>query len=465
MQKILLVLAVLILWVIHPENSIEAEAETYTISPNSETYNGKFMNYSTYNNDTKHYYLMRSYLEQLEETGGGTLVLEEGNYTVSNVLFVPSNVTIKLEDGATIVNGSETGTTKLDADKSIFQLIRPSLGKKEGVYGNHDGEKNISIIGSGTATIDLNFEKDGIGIISGHNQNIRIENIDFLNMHSGHFIEIDATEDAIISNNRFMYSKPSSTLIKEAINIDTPDKLTNGWSSEWSKFDKTPNSNMKIENNVFYDLDRAIGTHKYTGGVYHDQIIIRNNKIEKMRQDAVRVLNWSDATIENNTFKDVAPGENNANRGIFVSGAINPTFQNNLFENVPRPLQFVAWKNDDSGSEYGVTYNKLSKKNVEALSTNTVMNYVEDFIRFNPEYKKYDEEHTEIIPVKTAQPPALSKAEAGNPEMSDTMTTNTNKECPENVTSFYENLFHAKILLLYDSNHWNRNYWEMCRNI
>lgn len=402
MLKFLLTIVALTLWVSFPTDSIEAKTKTFTITPNSETYNRNFMNHSNYNKYTKHYFLIRSYLEQLEESGGGTLILEKGTYTVSNVLFVPSNVTIKLEDGTKIVNGDETGTSESDANKSIFQLIRPSLGKEEHVYGAYEGEKNISIIGNGNATIDLNYEKDGLAIIAGHNQNIRIENINFVNMYSGHFIEIDATKNAVIRNNKFMNSKPSPTKIKEGINIDTPDKLTNGWSSKWSKFDKTPNSNITIENNVFYDLDRAIGTHKYSGRKYHDHVIIRNNKIEKMREDAIRVLNWSNATIENNLFKDVAPGKYNTNSGIFTSGAINPTFKNNTFENIPRAMQFIAWKNSDSGSEYDVTYNELSKENKEALTTNCIIHYVEDFIRINPISITVDKENTEFIPVQTA---------------------------------------------------------------
>ena len=421
MQKVILTIAALTLWLIYPANSIDAKTETYTITPNSETYNKNFMSYSTYNPFTKHYYLIRSYLEQLEEAGGGTLVLKKGTYTVSNVLYVPSNVTIILEDGAKIINGHETGTSKLDADKSIFQFIRPSLGKEEGVYGEYEGEKNISIIGLGTATMDLNFRKDGIAIIAGHNQNIRIKNITFRNMYSGHFIEIDATKDAVIANNKFMNSKPSSSRIKEAINIDTPDKRTNGWSSKWSKFDKTPNSNIVIENNIFYDLDRAIGTHKYSSGQYHDQIIIRNNKIEKMRQDAIRVLNWSNATIEKNTFINVEPGKTNANRGILASGAINPAFQDNIFIGIPRAMQFIAWKNSNSGSEYDVTYNELNEDNKKTLSTNIVINYVEDFIRINPEYKQYEKEHTEFIRVMTVQSPLLPKGSTSYPEALDYM--------------------------------------------
>ncbi|WP_052129959.1 right-handed parallel beta-helix repeat-containing protein [Ureibacillus sinduriensis] len=409
MQKILLTLVALTLWVFYPADSIEAKTEAYSISPNSETYNGNFEAHPNYNKYTKHYFLIRSYLEQLEESGGGTLILKKGTYTVSNVLFVPSNVTIKLEDGAKIVNDNETGTSNVDANKSIFQFIRPSLGKKDGVYGEYEGEKNISIIGSGNATIDLNFEKDGIAIIAGHNQNIRIENINFLNMYSGHFIEIDATKNAVIANNKFMNSKPSPTRIKEAINIDTPDKLTNGWSSKWSKFDKTPNSNITIENNIFFDLDRAVGTHKYSGGQYHDNIIIRNNKIEKMREDAIRVLNWSNAVIENNLIKNIDSGKYNANSGILASGAINPTFQNNTFENVPCPMQFMAWKNSDSGSEYDATFNELSKENKNALITNSIFHSQENFIRINPASALVDKESIEFIPVQTIIPSFIGR--------------------------------------------------------
>ncbi len=419
MKKFLLTLVALTLWAIYPAHSIGAKTDTYTITPHSETYNKNYESYSTYNKFTKHYYLIRSYLEQLEESGGGTLVLQKGTYTVSNVLFVPSNVTIILEDGAKIIKGHETGTSQFDADKSIFQFIRPSLGKEEHVYGKHNGEKNISIIGFGKGTIDLNYEKDGIAIIAGHNQNISIENIIFQNMYSGHFIEMDATKDAVIANNQFIHSKPSSSLIKEAINLDTPDKLTNGWSSKWSQFDKTPNANIVIEKNVFYDLDRAIGTHKYSSGKYHDQINISNNKIEKMRQDAIRVLNWSNATIENNMIRNVDPGKNNANRGILASGAINPTIQFNIFEDIPRAMQFIAWKNSDSGSEYEATYNELSEDNKKALSTNTVINYAEDFIRINPKYKKYDKKNTEFIPVRSVQSPIFPEDGPSYPKTLD----------------------------------------------
>lgn len=375
-----------------------SSSSIFTISPDDNTYHDNMMNYSTYNSYTKHYYLIRSYLEALEERGGGTLVLKAGAYTISNTLFVPSNVTIRFSDGVVIRKGHETGTNRFNAATSIFQLIRPSRGHSVGMYGGYDGENNISFIGEGDVTIDLDFFQDGIAIIAGHNQAISIENIKFENMYSGHFIEIDATKDAVIKNNSFSNSKKSANAKKEAINIDTPDTFTEGWSQKWSTFDKTPNINLTIENNSFYNLDRAIGTHKYSGGKFHKNIVVRNNNIEKTRSDAIRVMNWLNSKIENNKIKDVAKSKKNY-RGILASGAVNPTFRKNTFEKVARPMQFMPWKNIGPGSEYPVTYNKLSKANKKNLADNKAINTIENFIRINRKYNVFDK-YTEKIYLK-----------------------------------------------------------------
>lgn len=393
---------ILLLGLVLPYQQTEAKGSpTYTITPNSSTYKGAFTNYTTLNSKTKHYYLIRSYLERLEKTGGGTLVLKKGTYNITNALYVPSNVTIKMKNGVKINKATKTGTSKFDAAKTIFQFIRPSLAGKSNVYGGYKGEKNISIIGEGKVTIDLKYDHESIAFIIGHNQNILIDNINFKNMHSGHFIEIDATKNAVIKNNSFTNSKASGNRNKEAINIDTPDKTTLGWSLKWSKFDKTPNKHMVISNNKFYNLDRAVGTHKYSGNKFHDEVIIKDNTIKKTRQDAIRVMNWSNSTIENNLFKKVGPGSKGNRRGILASGALNPTFKNNTFVDMPRPMQFMAWKNSGHGSQYDITYNKISNKNKKALETNTVIENEEDFIRINKKYNKFDKANTDIVPVKT----------------------------------------------------------------
>ncbi|QST02494.1 right-handed parallel beta-helix repeat-containing protein (plasmid) [Pontibacillus sp. ALD_SL1] len=368
-----------------------AAGPTYSVFPDSKTYEGDMMNYSTYNTYTKDYYVIRSYLEQLERDGGGTLLIHAGVYTISNTLYVPSHVTIKLKDGAVLKKGSVSGTSKFSASKSMFQLIRPTLSKQDGVYGSYNGEKNISIIGEGTAVIDMGFIENSLSIIAGHNSGVRIENIHFLNMHSGHFIELDASENVVIRNNHFLYSKASDKWNKEGINLDTPDHATNGWSQDWSTYDKTPNRNVLIEGNVFYDLDRAIGTHKYSHDRLHDGVTIRNNAIKKMRKDPIFLMNWRNAVIEGNQISDVGSSED-AYSGIIAAGALNPTIENNTFHRVYRPIYFFPWQNEGPGSEYEPISNILSSDNLNKLASNKVDGVTEDFARV------YDGNTTDYYP-------------------------------------------------------------------
>ncbi|MDA1476186.1 right-handed parallel beta-helix repeat-containing protein [Bacillus changyiensis] len=371
-----------------PLSAKAASKPTYTISPNTKPTNKKMLKFTTYNTYTKHYYLVRSYLEKLEKKGGGKLVLKKGTYTISNALYVPSNVTIEMQNGVKIVKGKKTGTRKFGASKSIFQLIRPSKAAKSGVYGKFNGEKNITFQGKGTVIFDMKYDKDCVGIIIGHNRNVKIRNIQFKNLYSGHFIELDASRNVDIRNNSFVGSKASANVNKEAINLDTPDKTTKGWSQKWSKYDKTANQIVTIENNRFKGLDRSIGTHKYSGGKYHDRVVLRNNKISSIRSDAIRVMNWSNSIIERNVIDHVAGG-NSGKRGILVSGAKNPTIRNNTFHKVGRVIQFMPWKNSGPGSRYGITYNKLSSANKKALITNKATNISERFIRINNKYNEF----------------------------------------------------------------------------
>lgn len=362
----------------------DSQDGNFEITPDSPTFKNNMINRKSYNENTKHYYLIRSYLEGLDSRGGGTLTLKSGTYNICNVLYVPSNTTIIL-DGATLKKSNYTGTSLLTPSKSIFQLISPS-NKSQGVkFGQYNGEKNIKIIGKNNATIDLNFIKDSLGIIIGHNTNIEISGVNFTNMNGGHFIELDASKDVIIKSNIFKDSIPYGNLTKEAINLDTPDKLTEGWNSSWTEYDRTPNNNVFIDNNLFSNLDRAIGTHKYSEGKYHTNIYITNNTIEKTRSDSIRIMNWKDFTIEENTIKNINSTKSNV-RGILASGAINPFINNNLFINMPRAMQFFPDKNNNTGSEYEITYNNLSLENKYNLSNNLIENVGEDFIRINQEY-------------------------------------------------------------------------------
>jgi hypothetical protein len=366
---------------------VDTSSSDYVISPSSEPFQNYFINFSTYNSKTKQYYTLRSYLEQLERIGGGTLTLKAGTYVITNTLYVPSNVTLKFQDGVIIKKGSDTGIADFDIARSIFQLVTPSKSDVAGAYGGYEGETNIHFIGTGTVVFDMNYVQDSLGIIFAHNTNVKISGITFKNMYSGHFIELDASKNVTIENNTFTGFKRSESGMKEAINLDTPDKKTGGFNSIWTKFDCTPNKDIVIQNNVFDKLERAIGTHKYSEGKYHDNVQILNNKISNIQTDAIRIMNWTNPVIKGNEIKVVV---GNGDRAILASGVKNPTIMNNTFSDVPRPIQVMPWKNSDSGSEYAVTYNEISQTNIDNMLKNKLVRVGETFIRINKTYNVFD---------------------------------------------------------------------------
>lgn len=56
------------------------------------------------------------------------------------------------------------------------------------------------------AIIDLNFVKNAVGIVIGHNSNIVIQGITFQNMYGGYMIKIGASKDVVIKENVFTFS-------------------------------------------------------------------------------------------------------------------------------------------------------------------------------------------------------------------------------------------------------------------
>jgi hypothetical protein len=376
--------------------SVEAKQTTsitYTIKSSSTPYQDKYKAYRTYNEKTKQYYTLRSYLEQLERVGGGTLILKAGTYEICNTLYVPSHVTIYLEDGTIIKKTEQTGTDEMKSAKSLFQLVAPSKSKTAGIYGAYDGEKDIKFIGTGTATIDMNYVDGAIGIIFVHNSKASILGITFQNMYSGHFIELDASRDITIENNNFEGHKASKSGMKEAINIDTPDKNTGGIHVTWTNYDRTPNKDILIRNNYFQDLERAIGTHKYSEGKYHENVQIINNVIEDTTSDAIRILNWASPTITGNEIKRVNEG-NGTNRAILASGVKHPVITNNRFTDTARPIHIMPWKNSPGadgkgGSEYAVTYSEIDNVDIALMLKNDLTRMGENFIRINRIYNVF----------------------------------------------------------------------------
>ena len=90
---------------------------------------------------------------------------------ISSTIYVPSNTTIRLSEGTTLVKGTKTGTKKFSASNSMFMLIRPSLGKMTVRSAATMGDRHHLVgAGQGRSVIDLAEVRNSLAIIAGHNR-------------------------------------------------------------------------------------------------------------------------------------------------------------------------------------------------------------------------------------------------------------------------------------------------------
>ena len=362
----------------------------YTISAGQTPYREHYTDNVWYNHYTKDYYVFRSYLEQLEKVGGGTLYVNAGTYSITNSLYVPSNTTIIFRDGTVINKGTNTGfpSNVLVPSQSVFQLVPPTMATKTESVGLYEGSHDVTFSGEGHVVMDMLYYYGATAIIMAHNNNVAVRGINFRNYLGHHFMEINSSQNVVVENNTFVGSKftGDSDDHKEAINIDTPDSNTGGLNLAWVKHDRTPINNVIIKNNSFENVLRAIGSHKYSVSlydgmtqVYHQGLQILNNTIKNTTSYAIRGINWKDCIIKGNTINNVNNGNTTA---IYMSGAVNPTITENTIELAKLPITLNSTDNSDSKQPdkiYPKTNTILDSmektgKNVSDMLNNTLIN-------------------------------------------------------------------------------------------
>lgn len=366
--------------------NVTVKPAKYTISTASKSFRGWYK--SKHSSSNRDYYVIRSYLERLEKTKGGTLTLKPGTYKVSGILFIPSNVTVTLSDGVTIKKYKASGTN------SLFHFIGSSRSHSK--ITRYNGTHDSKLVGKGNATIDLRYVKEGLAIAMGHNKNITVSGITFKNMYSGHFIELDANYNAVIKNCKFLNCRESASY-KEAVNLDIPDKNTAGFGVRWSSQDRTVNKKVTIKNCEFRNLDRAIGTHAYTSEKFFTGVNIHDNYFGATIADPIRICNWSKPKIQNNTFMYKG---GMADRAIYCTGVISPVISGNVFNGYQKAIEIRPCKNSPlhpKAYKYKEAYNILSEKSLKTLRKNTFIDIGENVTRIK--YNSLEFEIFELFPL------------------------------------------------------------------
>lgn len=269
--------------------------------------------------------------------GGGVVYFPAGTYRVEEILFLKSNITLSLEDGATILNG-------------INQASHPSIVFMTGPF-TEDGEQvtwsateNITISGG---TIDMNGELNAGGtacknlpnigssgaLALGYCSNITIQNVTFLDSYKGHAIQLCACSDVVINNCNFKgQALPSTLTDSQIINLETiqiEPSTTNGFPYALNNTGEC-SEGIEIKNCYFGSSAKcgepvtAIGTHNQVSWTEKcNDITISNNTFDNMVYAGVRFCGYEDVTIQGNTFvkKTQAQSVNYRSNGCFLVNA------------------------------------------------------------------------------------------------------------------------------------------------
>ena len=350
------------------------------LRPETRPYRERYTDEDTYRGNTKGYYQLRSYMEQLEYCGGGTLTLKKGTYYISNAVCIPSNVKIVFEDGVVIKKTKAIYQTELDNHKVIFIFVPPSKEKKKESVSGYGGTHDVTMTGIGNVVIDCNNKLPGRGMDMGHCRNIVIENLTFHNQYGSHYIELNSSQNVIVRNcNFWKFRDYKGDTYKEAINIDGTDYAVNGFNHVWSKHDKTVCQNIEITNCKFTDLGTAIGSHTYVANqgqqCYHTNIRITNNVFFGSTNCAIRALNWKNVLIADNSFRDIGIQNGAKNFYIFMGGVIDATVTRNAFANVYVPVtirQQIQYELERKAG-YPISECQITDKNWEDLLRTNVI--------------------------------------------------------------------------------------------
>lgn len=350
------------------------------LRPETRPYRERYTDEDTYRGNTKGYYQLRSYMEQLEYCGGGTLTLKKGTYYISNAVCIPSNVKIVFEDGVVIKKTKAIYQTELDNHKVIFIFVPPSKEKKKESVSGYGGTHDVTMTGIGNVVIDCNNKLPGRGMDMGHCRNIVIENLTFHNQYGSHYIELNSSQNVIVRNcNFWKFRDYKGDTYKEAINIDGTDYAVNGFNHVWSKHDKTVCQNIEITNCKFTDLGTAIGSHTYVANqgqqCYHTNIRITNNVFFGSTNCAIRALNWKNVLIADNSFRDIGIQNGAKNFSVFMGGVIDATVTRNAFANVYVPVtirQQIQYELERKAG-YPISECQITDKNWEDLLRTNVI--------------------------------------------------------------------------------------------
>jgi hypothetical protein len=221
-----------------------------------------------------------------------------GIWKIQNSILMPSNRKLLLDKDAVLLRNADI--------KSVI------INKSDGTIGGYDANENIVIEGG---TIDGNYlafpdgtQREYGQIVLCHTKNSKIKGVTLKNQDRWHMIELNSSRDILVEDCLFSNYVDIGTASSESLQIDGAISSTQMPMIQGAPYDKTTCKNITIRNNTFDNVKDGVGTHSSEALKLHKNIKIKGNKFVNGKGFAIKGLNWTDVTIEENSLEQQKNG-------------------------------------------------------------------------------------------------------------------------------------------------------------
>lgn len=247
-----------------------------------------------------------------------------GTYYIGNNLYIHSNTTLRLAEGAVIIRNSQlkAGDGREGVNHNMIRVA--SNGTTTNTIGGYDNGKNIVIEGGtwdGGNVAKATGTSNVINI--GHAENVIIRNTTIKNCYGSHLIEFAGVKQAEVYGCTFSdFRKETNGVESEAIQLDV-------CNSDWNQAylpDGTACEDINIHDNTFKNYPVAVGNHHLLAGHHNKKIVVTGNQISCDKKDGyqgIYLYGCDDAVVTGNT---VSGFEN----GMKAYGCENYSMQKNV---------------------------------------------------------------------------------------------------------------------------------------
>jgi parallel beta-helix repeat protein len=237
------------------------------------------------------------------DTAPYTIRIPAGNYVLSDIVHLYSNITIDMDAATIITSTASTGSNMFLLGTTGEYLGEANYNQSE-LCAGYGGFHDITIRGGILVGNDKN---KSCLMRMAHATNVTLENVTFSGGAGSHQLEVAAIDGFYVKNCVFkdFYGLKGVTGNYEALQIDIP-VAQSPYPDTYE--DGTTMRNVEITGCTFQNLSKGVGTHTTLIGAYHENIKINNNLFSNITNEAILCQNYYNCEIKNNTIENCGAG-------------------------------------------------------------------------------------------------------------------------------------------------------------